>query len=980
MADKFEWMLPAQLSEVEEHKSKKVYNSAKDELKCLDVVIDAAEKARNKSFGLDSERRRTSFLELRRHAFGKTVVFKTEKQGVLIYRVSQANCEYASTELGYATPLSPMGRLCRLTYLGYAGSSKIFGDFEVIEIRNFTRFMGQQAEDNIRNFQLMQKNSYTADTGHDEDLFNIKNLRRSVDKWFSYKGKVATEPSLDFVSDTIEVTEVTEKPELDFDMDGFDNDYDEVEDVLEEVEQGDLIHSDYDQNDFYGISNQFYLNPTEKQMEVMSSHVSSGPMLVEGVAGSGKTCVAVGRAKTLCDSAGGGERLDGDNSEDFFAQESSVGFVRTGELVQYLRATCIELGLSHLPIQEYKVLQHDLRTQRDLEQRPSSTTDKEGNALVPKYKYLKTVNYNFQPETTMKWIQKVDVLVGKLLKEKLTNLLTNLSLSSNIQWDKNLSEESAQQILNALIEQLQTYLQPICNELTDTNGVARPFCIDGYVSKATKVISQLEKDWFNKDSLWINPTKEQWVKVKSNQEAITKLRQKNALFLQREQGGFSSILLKSIEDLTLSLSTVSQIVDKDGIEVNYNTDADLWELLKEGKLSCLLGRYDLEIKIAEDDDFMFSAAANTLVACIDNRMFPAIAKNPLFRSITRVNKENERTQSSLFKVFRSQINSGLLGSLRYADLYLSALKSDGNKSSMKEDKNVIKRLESKSLADHDIDVLLAIAQIISRGATDLKSNQFHLEEQENYFRTVFIDEVQDFTEVQVFLMGRQAHPKYNAITLVGDLYQQLYSGSASDPSVCFPYQGTIDKTLLIENKRQEHRPNLMALSSIFRAEIQGDTRLIPELDKYQTILKQETRFPDAIGLFDLPFKQVDEKIIEIIKAQPKGRTIAVVSPSTEYAEKLEKRLHGRLASEDFRESYLAKQVDLSKKYLVHFSSPEHIKGLEFDTLIMAGFEHADWTQADELNKIYVCISRPRKQLAVLADFRKIPDQFKALFS
>ena len=978
MANKFEWMLPAQVSEVDKNKSKEVLHSATGELECLDVVIDAAEDGRSKSFEIDNEQRRASFSELRRHAFGKTVVFQTETQGVLTFRVSQANCEFASTKLGYSTPQSSVGKLCRLAYLGYEGTSKLWGDFEVIEVRNFSRFMGQQAEDNIRNFQLMQKRAYTADTGHDEDLFNIKNLRRSIDKWFSFKGNIATEPALDFVSEAPEAIEI--EPEHEFVMDGFDNSYDDVAEVIEEVEQGDLIHSDYDQNDFYGISNQFYLNPTEKQMEVMSSHVSSGPMLVEGVAGSGKTCVAVGRAKTLCDSAGGGERLDGDNSEDFFAQESSVGFVRTGELVQYLRATCIELGLSHLPIQEYKVLQHDLRTQRDLEQRPSSTTDKEGNALVPKYKYLKTVDYNFQPETTMKWIQKVDVLVGKLLKEKLTNLLTNISLSSNIQWDKNLSEESAQQILNALIEQLQTYLQPICNELTDTNGVARPFCIDSYVSKATKVISLLEKDWFNKDSLWINPTKEQWVKVKSNQEAITKLRQNNALFLQREQSGFSSILLKSIEDLTLSLSTVSQIVDKDGIEINYNTDVELWELLKEGKLSCLLGRYDLEIKIAEDDDFMFSAAANTLVACIDNRMFPAIAKNPLFRSITRVNNENERTQSSLFKVFRSQINSGLLGSLRYADLYLSALKSDGNKSSIKEDKNVIKRLESKSLADHDIDVLLAIAQIICRGATDLKSNQFHLEEQENYFRTVFIDEVQDFTEVQVFLMGRQAHPKYNAITLVGDLYQQLYSGSASDPSVCFPYQGTIDKTLLIENKRQEHRPNLMALSSIFRAEIQGDTRLIPELDKYQTILKQETRFPDAIGLFNLPFKQVDEKVIEIIKAQPKGRTIAVVSPSTEYAEKLEKRLHGRLASEDFRESYLAKQVDLSKKYLVHFSSPEHIKGLEFDTLIMAGFENVDWSKADELNKIYVCISRPRKQLAVLADFRKIPEQFKALFS
>ena len=977
MASEFEWMLPSQVSEVEEHKSKACHKSAIEELECLDVVIDAAEEARYQRFEIDSERRRTSFLELRRHAFGKTVVFKTENKGTLVYRVSQANCEFASTKIGYATPLSPVGRLCRLAYLGYEGTSKLWGDFEVIEVLNFSRFVGQQAEDNIRNFQLMQKKAYTADTGHDEDLFNIKNLRRSIDKWFSYKGKAATEPALDVIS---VIPKTLEDPEHEFVMDGFDNDYDETVEVIEEVEQGDLIHSDYDQNDFYGISNQFYLNPTEKQMEVMSSHISSGPLLVEGVAGSGKTCVAVGRAKTLCDSAGGGERLDGDNSGGFFAQESSVGFVRTGELVQYLKATCLELGLSHLPIHEYKVLQHELRNQRDLEQRPSSTTDKEGKPLFPKYKYLKTVGYGFQPETTMKWIQKVDVLVGKLLRERLTNLLTNINLSSNIQWDKNLSQESAQQILNALIEQLQTYLQPICNELTATNGVTRPFCIDGYVSKVTKVIAKLEKDWFNKDSSWINPSKEQWVKVKSNQEAITKLRQSKVLFLRREQGTFSSILLNSIDDLTLALSTISQIVDKDGYEVNYKTNGELWEQLQEGKCRCIFGKYNLVIEIVEEEDFIFSAVTNSLVACTDNRMFPAIAKNPLFLSITRVNKENERSQSSLFKLFRSQITSGLLGSLRYADLYLNALKSEGNKQNFKEDKKVIKRLDNKSLADHDIDVLLAISQIISRGAKDLRSNQFHLEEQENYFRTVFIDEVQDFTEVQVFLMGRQSHPKYNAITLVGDLYQQLYSGSASDPSVCFPYQGTIDKTLLIENKRQEHRPNLMALSSIFRAKIQGDTRLLAELNKYQTILKQETRFPDAIALFDLSFKHVDEKIIEIIKSQPKGRTVAVVSPSTEYAEKLEQRLHIRLASEDFRESYVAKQVDLSKKYLVHFSSPEHIKGLEFDTLIMAGFETVDWMQADELNQIYVCISRPRKQLAVLADFRKIPEQFKALFS
>jgi len=194
------------------------------------------------------------------------------------------------------------------------------------------------------------------------------------------------------------------------------------------------------------------------------------------------------------------------------------------------------------------------------------------------------------------------------------------------------------------------------------------------------------------------------------------------------------------------------------------------------------------------------------------------------------------------------------------------------------------------------------------------------------------------------------------------------------------YQGSIDKTLLIENKRQEHRPKLMALTSVFRAEIQGDKRLQSCVEEHKEILRSNTRNQDEISLVDLDFDSVNDKIVELIKQQPKGRTITVVLPTTALAIKIEQRLHARLAEEDFRESYVAKQVDLSKKYLVHFSSPEHVKGLEFDTLIMAGLEFIDWNKADELNKVYVCISRLRKQLAVLADFKKIPLKFIELFT
>ncbi len=56
-------------------------------------------------------------------------------------------------------------------------------------------------------------------------------------------------------------------------------------------------------------------------------------------------------------------------SADFagqFSQESGVGFVRTGELIQYLQETCRRIDLPNLPVHEYKELQTRLRKHRSL--------------------------------------------------------------------------------------------------------------------------------------------------------------------------------------------------------------------------------------------------------------------------------------------------------------------------------------------------------------------------------------------------------------------------------------------------------------------------------------------------------------------------------------------------------------------------------------------------------------------------------------
>ena len=986
MSQLFEWLIPKQIKELSQEQSVSCLQAITKELECLDLVIDAANKAKTQQFMVDSERRRTSFLELRRHAFGKTVVLDT-KDGVKTYRVSQANCEFASTEIGYATPLSSIGQLCRAAYVGFDGENAIWGEFEVLEVRTFERFVGQESEDNIRNFRTMIKKNFINDSGTDENLFNIRNLRASVKKWFQSKVDSLSPSSViegvgadkngtgsfleqDKTGLLMDEFYLSNEPDIDIDIDDWED----------EDELVDLPKREDEQDDFYGISNHFYLNPTPTQLQVMNSSFSSGPMLVEGIAGSGKTCVAIGRAKTLCDSASGGERLLNDQSEDFFAQESSIGFVRTGELVQYLKATCLELGLSHLPIQEYKELQHELRKDRDIEQRPVNHIDKEGNERFPKYQYMQSVDYDVQPETTMKWLSRVDHLIGALLSGRLSNLSDKLMLPNSLVFNEKMSEVSAQQILANLIENVEIELKSIKRELTSTNSTQRPYCIDSYTKKAYRILNELDKNWFNKDSLWIAPTKDQWIKVKDNTTAIVELKKHNALFLRIELRLPASILLTSMDDLKVVLSHVDDVFDKEGQKLNYNTDIELWDYLITKPCRCVLaGRY-IALQMANEEDVLFCAAAGTLGITMDGKaVLPAVFKNPLFNyPVLRTTQGKAPSKVLLAKVFRNQIKGMLFNRLQYADLYLEALKSDNDEHFTQLNNPIIKRLESRSLADHDIDLLLAIAQIMSRGAIELKSVPYYLQEQSHYFRTVFIDEVQDFSEVQVFLMGRQAHPKYNSITMVGDLYQQLYSGSASNPALCFPYQGMIEKSLLIENKRQENKPNLMALSSIFRAELQEDERLFERLPEYKKILS--TVQNDDMRLFDLPFTNVDEKVMQLIKDQPKGRTISVVCPTTEFATELEARLHPRLASEDFRESYVAEKVDLSKKYLIHFSAPENIKGLEFDTLIMAGFEHMDWSRIDDLNKVYVCISRPRKQLAVLADLTKVPRKFIDLFS
>ncbi|WP_019029048.1 UvrD-helicase domain-containing protein [Colwellia piezophila] len=970
MNNKNEWLLPRQIKNVSEASSKSCKHAVVNELENIDILISEVERKESSTIYQDDVTRKLAFKELRRHGFGKTVVIKSEKLGEISYRVSLVNCDYASTRMGYSTPNSSYGKLCRSAKIGYDGHNERLGDFEIIEIRNSLRFRGLEAEDNIRNFKFMRQEKYQNNIDEKKEVLTVQNLSKSLKKWFDKRVEVVSEAEN---SSPIIPESINHFGGLEIEIDDFETTI-ELEDEPE-IDIADIIHNDLEQDDLIGLSNYFYLNPTETQLEIMDSSVHTGPMLIEGIAGSGKTCVAIGRAKTLCDSASGGERLEGDNSGRFFAQESSAGFVKTGELIQYLKASCNELGLSHFPIKEYKELQHDLNKRLNVEQRPKVNKDEEGNLLYPKYE-LDKVNYDYHSETTMSWLSIVDKSIASLLRDKVSDAPSALALPNNVQWPKSLPEETGHALLADFKEDVIKGLSGILSSLDSPLSISSPFYIDGYAAKIKKFLDDINRAWFTDKGTWVKLAENKWKMFSDNQKALSALQKSGVIFAFLSGRTVASVLMNSHQDLERLIATGCNIFDQSGTLVNTTSSNKIWQDLTENKYYCDVSGPQVELKVGSFDDVIFSAAAGTLLIIKDNKITKAILENPFKAKLQRLNTEDVLTNTSLQALLKNRLKTLLLSNLKYADLYTNVIKSLKDSNSIA--KLVANRVSNQKLAEHDVDILLAIAQIISRGASELGQAYSHLEEQENYFRTVFIDEVQDFSEIQVFVMGRQAHPEYDSITMVGDLFQQLYSGSASEPGNCFPYQKSVEKVLLGENKRQENRQQLVAVSSLFRATIQKDKRLFDDLSNIELLREKHKLDGDAI-LYDLEFSKLDKHILEVIKLQPKGRTVAVICPQHDLACELEARLRSSLAC-DFRESYVAKNIDLSKKYKVHFSSPEHIKGLEFDTLIFAGAEHVDWTKKDQLNKLYVSISRPRKHLAIFGDFIKIPEQFKALFS
>ncbi|MCW5220212.1 hypothetical protein D5041_10665 [Verminephrobacter aporrectodeae subsp. tuberculatae] len=895
------------------------------------------------------------YKQLRRCAYAKTVVIDTERKGRLELRLSPTEAMYPNNESGYCTPHSPVGRASAAFQPDYEGHSKEWGDYRVIEVRSFDRFGGPDFERNVRNFLRMR---ILGDDGKD----TVSDLRAFIGKRSFAEVQIAKFTVVDGPDDA--------ETELEIDAD----------------ENWNPDEPQAKQEEYYGLSERFFTHQTVEQNQIIARS-PMGVMIVEGIAGSGKTSAALGRTKMLTTfnaASVSDEQLFRDVvgedqdywSKDFagkFSEESCVGFVRTGELIQYLKETCRRIDLPNLPVHEYKELQTRLRDYRRLTSSP-----------VPGRRWVGlTEAREAHAATAMDWLHAADQAIARQIAARLIDVLPNTAeLAEPFELK---ARAKVVRVAKVALEYLQQDLQEVATELATPSAGA--FALDRLAMRLLNKVEDVRKRVMSPKVIWMR-IEDQTIFASDENALARKLVERRAAlyFISGHRLVFIDVngpidpflqLLTTTGDPlawseeTRALMATGKVIVREPSGKNvYAVASDVnhlfMRLLPEAtewicesvdgtlrRLRCELGWGRAKLPLRPTDDGKGDEELED-----DEADAPAEAPVP-----------GQPRKSTPDAVFRRIVHRKLLQPLAcVADQYLAAMQESA---AQFPDPELTKRLHAQlskfKLADEDIDLLLCLSHLMGRG---LKQGGLRRLHEPTFYQAVFVDEVQDFTEQQVFLMVEQSNPKYRAVTVVGDIAQKLHHGSSIDLKACFPGQ-SVPHVMLTENLRQADAPGLALFSASFRAVLQGG-------EQPSAALAEKASKEGASGgcphiLVCETDDIMDEHIVKALTSAKRHQTVAVLFSDSATAAKTYKRLEKGLR-ERMVEAELSEKVNLARRHVRHFADVANSKGLEFDVVLLADVDRYDLGNASHTNRLYVGITRARQSLTLLSGSKALAPQ------
>ncbi len=942
-------------------------------LRVLEGVIDYAEDEIYK-------KRQLQYHALRRHAYGKTVVIETEKKGTQTFRLSSTPVVYPNFASGYATPHSPIGRLCSTLKPGDEDETKLWGEYRVLEVRLFDRFDGLQFEGNVRNFlrmgvdgqsckaQITNLRSYLAQSHAPTPA--RPNLEPAPpaepptqDKSGIHSAQVPKPAPLP-VDSLLVVEEEPFPPRRLLELDTEEDISDTPQPRPEE---------------YYGLSETFYINRTREQDAVIS-RTPLGPMFVEGVAGSGKTSAALGRTKMLADFDANslvteaefrdqaGEKLEywSGRFVGQFAQESCVGFVRTGELIDYLRETCRRLDLPRLSVLEYPALRDRLRKHRGVDR---------GRRGAGRWAGLDNPRGS-HTDTTMAWLKAADLAIASYWAQTLVTNLPSVDqiASAFVPTDQGIALPAARMA----VDFLRTEMARLAAELAQ--GVAKGgFALDRLALRVQDRIGQVRQEVLGKDVLWVRIGDCTWTATRERVLAEQLVKAKAPLYLRNSDRLVYLGADGPVDEALELLSTTGHPLAWDEATRTLLAEGlvrvrDSSGLILPARAS---GVEDLYLRLLpEATDRPFYLRDRKLALLKVERGWGkarlTLAPKAMLNSAEVAEEEADAAphpdspttdaHSSVERIFQRLVTRHLLTPLtNLTDAYAAILAAQPR---LFPDpalaRQIADQLAQRKLAEEDLDLLLCLAHLIGRGFSGAPTTL----SQPAYYQAVFVDEVQDFTEQQVYLMVEQARPEYRAVTVVGDLAQKLHNGWVIDILACFPTQG-VPRVQLTENLRQLEAPGLAWFSACYRAHLQdGLTGYAPSTNLRERLIEHaaDRRGPE-LDYFEDDVEAVT-RVIEVLMAAPAHHTAAVILNDPEQAASFYELCRGDLAAQMVNVE-LSQQIDLSRRHVRHFTSVTHAKGLEFDTVILPYLESYDLDDPIHINRLYVALTRARRRLVLL---------------
>ncbi|TIQ33084.1 MAG: hypothetical protein E5X48_25075 [Mesorhizobium sp.] len=274
---------------------------------------------------------------------------------------------------------------------------------------------------------------------------------------------------------------------------------------------------------------------------------------------------------------------------------------------------------------------------------------------------------------------------------------------------------------------------------------------------------------------------------------------------------------------------------------------------------------------------------------------------------------------------------------------------------------IVERLNQNLVTDDDVICALCL--------NALSCDQFERDIRAiPYLRTfaervgVFIDEYQDFSELQVLLMGYKALPKYWLVTVSGDASQRLHRDGLAEVQRAFPQIATRHASVLLDrNMRQTGA--LAALSACFRS--------LTEVDGGQVVGACNA----PLDVYEDP-AEFARMAIDRIVALPETASVAVICADDQDVDRWFALMHGDLDA-NFRNPMISDHSKLTMRFHTHFTTPVEAKGLEFDVVVIPNLAAYDGSDAVGRNSLYVAVSRPRHALLMGCDYEAIDSSMVA---